>query len=163
MTWDTVADYLPAAGADAGAEERLAEIGGYAQGACLDVGCGGPRGNRPLCVLDGPRRASRNVHADEQHRSRLLGDRRRSKRRYPHTTRPPRNLHPGGDGALVRHLKHADLGGYRGLDLAGRMVKMARKRHPDLQFAKAGLFDFLAKEAGAFDTILFVASLQVWK
>mmetsp|Transcript_34035 Transcript_34035/g.105310 ORF Transcript_34035/g.105310 Transcript_34035/m.105310 type:complete len:276 (-) Transcript_34035:29-856(-) len=62
-----------------------------------------------------------------------------------------------GDGALARHL--GDLGGYVGLDLSARMVRAARKKHPDLRFERAGFFDAGGAD-GPFDTILFVASLQ---
>jgi SAM-dependent methyltransferase len=62
-----------------------------------------------------------------------------------------------GDGSMVPHLRERT---YRGVDLSGRMVDLARKRHPDAQFAKAGFFEFLARESTAWDTILFVAALQ---
>ena len=62
-----------------------------------------------------------------------------------------------GDGSIVPHLRERT---YRGVDLSGRMVDLARKHHPDAQFAKAGFFEFLARESTAWDTILFVAALQ---
>ena len=65
-----------------------------------------------------------------------------------------------GDGSIVPHLRERT---YRGVALSGRMVDLARKHHPDAQFAKAGFFEFLARESTAWDTILFVAALQFFR
>ena len=50
---------------------------------------------------------------------------------------------------------------YCGVDLSARMVSLARRRHPDARFERAGFFEFVAGgEEAAWDTILFVAALQ---
>ena len=64
-----------------------------------------------------------------------------------------------GDGAMVPHLKAR--AAYCGVDLSARMVSLARRRHPDARFERAGFFEFVAGgEEAAWDTILFVAALQ---
>ena len=45
--------------------------------------------------------------------------------------------------------------------ISARMVSLARRRHPDARFERAGFFEFVAgREEAAWDTILFVAALQ---
>ena len=64
-----------------------------------------------------------------------------------------------GDGAMVPH--RGARAAYWGVDLSARMVSLARRRHPDARFERAGFFEFVAAgEEAAWDTILFVAALQ---
>lgn len=69
-----------------------------------------------------------------------------------------------GDGSLVPHLGRAgvDLSGYVGIELSGKMVKAAKKRHPKRTFLKSAFFDFAAAadRAGEFDAVVFAGSLQ---
>ena len=164
MTWDVVADYLPTETVDASLDARLSRVATLEELRRNDPELFADVARARRCDPDGPARGREkllamtwDVVADYLPTETVDASLDARLSRVAAFARG-RCLDVGcGDGSMVPHLRERT---YRGVDLSGRMVDLARKHHPDAQFAKAGFFEFLARESTAWDTILFVAALQ---